>query len=214
MRTRTGGRRGEREPPAIAARERELDAGEERIDARARGLPRPRSRTARDPILRLQAGEDVVAETGLAHGSRERRGADDPDSCSAHAGHDRGERERQLHLDQRLHRRHADTDGRLLDRSVDAEHAGDRVPEDRQHRVERQRQQRRQEPERRELEAERRRGEQRETEQHRIEQREQREAGDGLRESDDAQKDHAEARRAHAGDRERKTEQELRARWR
>ena len=53
-----------------------------------------------------------------------------------------------------LARRHADAVGGLVDRRIDADDAGHAVPQDRQHGVERQRQQRRQEAERREAVAE------------------------------------------------------------
>ena len=64
-----GRRRGEREPATIAARERELDAGEERIDEEREDCRGHAAEQHEDPILRLQAGEDVVAETGLADGA-------------------------------------------------------------------------------------------------------------------------------------------------
>ena len=47
------------------------------------------------PVLRLQAGEDVVAEAGLPDRRRQRRRADHPHRRGAHAGHDhrRGDRQ-------------------------------------------------------------------------------------------------------------------------
>ena len=49
-----------------------------------------------DPVLGLQAGEDVVAEAGLADRGRERGGADRPDRGGADAGEDHRRAERQL----------------------------------------------------------------------------------------------------------------------
>ena len=54
------------------------------------------------PVLRLQAGEDVIAEAGLADRRRQGRGADHPDRGGADAGHDHRQRQRQFDIAQRL----------------------------------------------------------------------------------------------------------------
>ena len=106
------------------------------------------------PVLRLQAGEDVIAEARLPDRRRQRRGADHPDRRGADAGHDHRQRERQFDHQQRLPRRHADATRGFGHRRIDALKAGDRVPQHRQHAVERERQHRGQEAERGEAEAE------------------------------------------------------------
>ena len=73
-----------------------------------------------DPVLRLQAGKDVVAETGLADRSRKRSRADHPHGRCAHARHDHRQGQGQLDHGERLPLGHADAERRPLDGRVDA----------------------------------------------------------------------------------------------
>jgi hypothetical protein len=79
--------------------EREQLIDDEREDRRGEAAEQHRN-----PVLRLQAREDVVAEARLADGRGERRRADDPDRGGADAGHDDGKRERQFDDEERLAR--------------------------------------------------------------------------------------------------------------
>ena len=73
-----------------------------------------------NPVLRLQAGEDVIAEAGLADGSRKRGGADHPHRRGADAGHDHRQSQRQFHHEQRLPRGHSDAKRGLRSDGIDA----------------------------------------------------------------------------------------------
>ena len=106
------------------------------------------------PVLDLQTREDVVAEARLADRRRQRGGADHPDGGRAHARHQHRRRERQLDARETLPIRHADAARRFDHGRVEIQDAGDAVANDRQHRIEREREQRRQEAERGEARAE------------------------------------------------------------
>jgi len=93
------------------------------------------------PILGLQAGEDIIAQAGLADGGGQGGGPDHPHRGGTDARHDHGRRQRQLHQPQRLGRRHAHAFGRHADGRIDPDQGGDSVAQHRQHRIERQRQQ-------------------------------------------------------------------------
>ena len=161
-----------------------------------------------DPVLGLQAGKDVIAEAGLADGGAQGRHADGPHRRGADAGHDHRRGQRQLDPEQALPRRHADAVGRLDIGGVDAEEAGDAVAQDRQHRIERQRQQRRQESERGHAEAERPGGQRRERQQQRIEQGEQSKARDRLHQARDRERGEAQPRTPRRHDRERQADRD------
>lgn len=157
-------------PAAPARRDASLDHAEQRIDAqRERGGGEAADQHQR-PVLRLQSGKDHVAERGLADGGGERRRADGPDRGGADAGHQHGGDQRCLDQPQFLATRHPHAVRRLDDRGIETGEAGDAVPEDRQQRIEHQREQRREEAERRDAPA----GKIGERQQQGIEQRQQR----------------------------------------
>ena len=179
--------------PAVALRDARLDQAQQLVGDQRQRRRRGAAEQHEDPVLGLQAGEDVVAEAGLADRRRQRRRADGPDRGGAHAGHDHRRGQRQLDPEEPLARRHADAVGGLDHGRIDAGEPGDAVPQDRQHRIERQRQQRRQEAERRKAEPKAAFVQRRERQQQRIEQRQQRQAGNGLHQAGDRQR-----RPAHA----------------
>ncbi len=96
----------------------------------------------RDPVLHLQAGENVVAQTGLADRRRQSRAADHPDGGRPHSGHQHRRRQRQLDAQQPLPIRHANATGRLDDRRIEVGETGNSVTQNRQHRIQGQSQQR------------------------------------------------------------------------
>jgi hypothetical protein len=101
-----------------------------------------------DPVLGLQAGEDVVAEAGLAHGGGQHRRADGQHRRRPHPGHDDRRSERRLDPPQPLAGGHADAIRSLQHGRLDPREASHSVPQDRQQPVEGERQQRRQEAQR------------------------------------------------------------------
>ena len=107
-----------------------------------------------DVLLGLKPGDAVIAPSGLPDRRRPRRRADHPDGGGADSGHDDRRGQRQLDQGERLPWRHADAARRHLDRRLDAGERGDRVAQDRQHRIERQREQGRQKAQSAETEAE------------------------------------------------------------
>jgi hypothetical protein len=98
--------------------------------------------------LGLEAGENHVAQARAADRRRQRRRADRPYRGGADARDQHRQRERRLDQTQFLHRRHADGVRRLDHRGIDAVEAGDPVADDRQQRIERQREQRGEEAQR------------------------------------------------------------------
>ncbi len=198
---RGGGRGDERDDAGqdaatVAPRDARLDQAEHLVDEHRERNDRNAAGEHIDPVLGLQAGEDVVAEARLADGGAERRNADGPHCGGADARHDDRRRERQLDTGEALAGRHADAVGRLDVIVVDSVEAGDAVAQDRQHRIDRQRKERRQKAERRHGKAEDPHGQRGERQQQRIEQREQRKAGDGLREARRCECDEAQPRAA------------------
>ena len=163
------------------------------------------------PVLGLQPRKDVIAEAGLADRRRQRRGADHPDRRGADARHHDRQRQRQLHREQRLPRRHADALRGFQDRGIDALQAGDGVAQHRQHRIERQRQHRGQESERGKANAEPRQRQRRERQQQRIEQRQQRQARHRLHDAGEPEQRAAHHRAVARDDRQRQADQQARA---
>ena len=160
------------------------------------------------PVLRLQAGEDVIAEAGLADRRRQRGGADHPNRGGADAGHDHRHGQRQLDIPQDTGRFGADDAGGLQQRAVDGVEPDHGVAQHRQHRIERQRQHRGQEAERGKAFAEQPLGEAGERQQHRVEQRQQREARDGLEHAGHREQGGAQHRLLPGGDRQRQADAE------
>ena len=106
------------------------------------------------PVLRLQSGEDRITEARLADGRGKRRCADGPHRCGANARHDVGRGERRLDDPQSLPETHAYGVRRLEHAGIEVGLRCHRVAQDRQQRIERQREQRGQEAERRQVGAE------------------------------------------------------------
>jgi len=116
-----------------------FEKGQNRIGRQSQQRRHDASEQHEDPILGLQTGEDVISQARLADRRRQRRRPDHQRRCRPDARHDDGQRQRQLHLQQRLQRCHADAERRLLGGGIDAEEPSHGVPQDRQHGVERQR---------------------------------------------------------------------------
>ena len=122
-----------RDPAALPPRQPDLHQRQKLIDREREHGGGDAAEQHEHPVLRLQAGEDVVAEARLADRRRQRGAADHPDRRGADARHDHRQRERQFDHGERLPARHADAERRLLDRRIDAEQSGDGVPQHRQH---------------------------------------------------------------------------------
>ena len=146
------------------------------------------------PVLRLQTGEDVIAQAGLAYWCRQRCRADHPDRRGADAGHDHRHRQRQFDVAQHLAGLGTDHASGFEQRAVDAVEPDHGVAQHRQHRIKRQRQHRGQETERRKALAEQPLGQAGERQQHRIKQRQQRKARNGLHHTGNRQQDTAQQR--------------------
>lgn len=159
-----------------AVRDAALDQADERVGDERQPGGGDAARQHQRPVLRLQTREDHVAEAGLADRRRERRRADRPYRGGADAGDQHRQRERRFDQAQLLRGRHADRIRRLGNSGVDADEASDAVADDRQQRIERQRDQRRQEAERRDTAADH----PRQPQQQRVEERKQRQRRDRL----------------------------------
>src|SRR5262249_42879125 len=85
---------------AVARAQPTFNEAEDLIDEKREGGGGGAAEQHKYPVLRLQAGEDVIAEARLPDRGRERRGADHPHGGGADAGHDHGERERKLDYEQ------------------------------------------------------------------------------------------------------------------
>ena len=166
------------------------------------------SRTARTPSSGFCSLQDVVAEAGLPDRGRQRRGPDHPDRRGADARHHHRQRQRQLHREQRLPRRHADALRRFQDCRLHALQAGDGVAQHRQHRIQRQRQHRRQKSERGKAKAEPRQRQRRQRQQQRIEQRKQRQPRHRLHDAGKPEQRPAKQLMVARDDRERQTDGE------
>ena len=94
-----------------------------------------------DPVFRLQPAEDIVAEARLADGRRQCRRADSPDTGGPQAAEEDRRCERYLDAQQALPRRHANALRGLDDVGINLLQARDAAAQDRQHRIERQRDQ-------------------------------------------------------------------------
>ena len=130
-RPRAGGRA--RSHAACSARSASSSAPSTRQRQRRR---RHRAGEDHRRIDHRQPAEDVFAEPAGADRRGDRRGADADDRRDADAGDDRRQRQRQLDLPEQLARRHAERRPGLDQRAIDAAHARDRRPDDRQQRVE------------------------------------------------------------------------------
>ena len=92
-----------------------------------------------NPVFRLQSRENVISETRLTHRRGKRGGADHPDGSDANARKDDGRGQRQLDEKELLAARHADGTSSSHHRRIDVGKPGDRILENRQHRIERER---------------------------------------------------------------------------
>jgi len=86
-----------------------------------------------NPVLRLQTGEDVIAETRLSDRRGECCRADDPHRRRTNARNDHRCGQRQLDQTQRLTRRHAHAFRRHQNGWIDFHKGGDRVAQHGQH---------------------------------------------------------------------------------
>ena len=198
-----------RRPCTAAAGDAGLNQRQQLIDRQRQQRGRDAAEDDKHPVLRLQAGENVVAETRLADRRGERRGADHPDSGRADAGHDHRQRQRQFDIAQQPPGPHADDARGFAQARIDAVEAGHGVAQDRQHRIERQRQHRRQEAERRKSFAEDALGQGAlSASSKRVEQGQKREAGNGLHDAGDRQQGAAKKRPMSRGDGDRQADAE------
>ncbi len=180
--------------PAVAAGRTDLDQAEQLVGDECQRCRGGAAEQHEGPVLGLQPREDVVAQAGLADNRGERGGADGPHRRRADPGHDDRRGQRRLDQQQPLPGRHADRVRGLHHVGIDAVQSGHGVAQDRQQRIERERQHRGKKAERRKARAEQRRNERREPQEQRIEQREQREARNGLDQGRQRQQRPAQAR--------------------
>ena len=111
-RSMAGQQRGQQDEHEAGAAERDAQAavlGNAALHQRQQLIDHQRQRRRGDaaeqhehPVLRLQAGEDVIAQAGLADWCRQRCRADHPDRRGADAGHDHRHRQRQFDVAQHL----------------------------------------------------------------------------------------------------------------
>ena len=198
---------GHHSPPVAPAAAR-FDQAERLVDHERKRHHRDATDQHGDPVFGLQSGKDEVAKARLPDRGRQRRHADGPHRGGADASHDHRRGERQLDPEQFLAARHADAVGGLEISGVDAEQRGDAVAQDRQHRIDRERQERRQEAECRHAQNRTAAGHRRQAEQQRIEQRQQREARYGLHEACDREHRQAQPRSPRRHDRQRQADRD------
>ena len=196
------------DPPTLAPRQSALDQAEQLVRRHGQRRRGAAAKEDEHPVLGLQAGENVVAQRGLADRGGQGRRADGPNRGGAHAGHDHRRGQRQLHREQALAVGHADALGRLHHRRIDTRKPGHAVPQDRQHGIEAERQQRGQEAKGRETVAEPGFAQRRKRQQQRVEEGEQREARDRLHQARQRQGRPAQRRAATRRHRQRQTDGE------
>ena len=121
--------------PAQAATDHALEPGQAAINREREGGGGYRAGENHRGIDHRQTAEDVLAEAAGTDGGGDGCRADGNDRRHSNAGDDRRQRQRQFHLPQQLHRRHAEGRAGLDQRAIDRRQTGRRRANDWKQRI-------------------------------------------------------------------------------